>query len=152
MHGDDTTEYLGSKSVHQWKWSAPENFQYPQYCIKDGSIICPKPIYTSKSDVWSFGITLWEISTTGDEPYDDLNEVDTIPKIVDDNFRLEIPPTENPKLRDLMQKCWTFELPVWIDETHLVHQLQGSRPSFNEIWITYFGLTQYERVPYKIAK
>ena len=37
------------------KWLAPE-------CLKDH-------LYTSKSDVWSFGITLWEIFSHGATPY-----------------------------------------------------------------------------------
>jgi serine/threonine protein kinase len=138
LQGDEKVEYLGPKSVRPWKWSAPENFQYPQYCIQDGPIICPKPIYTSKSDVWSYGVTLWEISTSGDEPYDDQNDVDVISKIFDENYRLGIPASAHPRLNELMKQCWLFDLPKWNNKGRLVHQLQESRPSFDEIWNAYF--------------
>ena len=63
-----TTEYYRKKTGGRLpvKWMSPE-------AIFDS-------IYTTESDVWSFGILLWEIVTLGDTPYKNLSveEVESI--------------------------------------------------------------------------
>lgn len=56
-------------------------------------------LFTSKSDVWSFGIVLWEMSTYGDQPYSDLNN-DQVIKYVKCGGRLKLPPNSPAKLLD----------------------------------------------------
>ena len=50
-----------------WKWMAPE-FLY-------------KSCFTLASDVWSFGIVLWEIFSMGHEPYAEMTAEDLIKKL-----------------------------------------------------------------------
>ena len=65
------------------KWTAPESLR--------GNI------YTSKSDVWSYGITLWEICTLGGEPYAGYNNAETMEN-VRTGYRLQKPPSCNTEL------------------------------------------------------
>ncbi|KAG7264894.1 hypothetical protein CRUP_032585 [Coryphaenoides rupestris] len=73
------------------KWTAPE-------AIDDGK-------YTIKSDVWSFGILLYEIITFGQTPHDQQpgrdEAVDGLPD--------ELPPRCPNIIYDLMQDCWKAE-------------------------------------------
>ena len=57
-------EYTASEGTKfPIKWAAPEVFEYARF--------------SSKSDVWSFGILLWEIWSGGVHPYPDLSYVQT---------------------------------------------------------------------------
>ena len=73
-----------------------------------------------KSDVWSFGILMWEIFYLGEaSPYADIT---TLPKLVDfleTGQRIEKPPLCPQSLYDLMMWCW--------------EQRYQFRPTFNEI-------------------
>lgn len=73
------------------RWMAPES-------IIDN-------IYTSKSDVWSFGVLLWEIVTLGMTPYPGI-EVKEIPKMLKEGKRLEKPDHCKRELYMLMCYCW----------------------------------------------
>lgn len=62
------------------KWMAPECIVYKYF--------------TAKSDVWSFGVVLWEIFTLGDTPYSDIfRDMDTelFVKFLKDGNRLQRP-------------------------------------------------------------
>ncbi|CAG5109874.1 Oidioi.mRNA.OKI2018_I69.chr2.g4349.t1.cds [Oikopleura dioica] len=97
-----------SKGMLPFKWMAPES-------LRDA-------IFTEKSDVWSFGITIWEIFTLGETPYAALTADEILPHL-NSGSRLEI--LENMP-RDLLESCWQKNL---VD-----------RPSFEEILDIY--LTQ----------
>nr|BAG55512.1 protein tyrosine kinase HTK16 [Hartaetosiga gracilis] len=61
--------------------------------------------FTSQSDVWSFGVTLWEIWTDGDMPYGTMNGqqiVETLQK----GKRLGIPKDCPPQVGQIMKSCW----------------------------------------------
>ncbi len=61
-----------------WKWMALEYLQ-------DGC-------FTMKSDVWSYGVVLWEILSLGQEPYQDATDItETIKKIKQQDYRLPCP-------------------------------------------------------------
>ncbi|PRP84455.1 putative Leucine-rich repeat receptor protein kinase EXS precursor [Planoprotostelium fungivorum] len=76
------------------KWMAPEALKERQY--------------STKSDVWSFGVVIWEIIEVS-EPFPDMTPVEAAVAIISEKKRLEIPDTD-PQLQMLMQICWS-ELP-----------------------------------------
>ncbi|KAI5097802.1 ephrin type-A receptor 7 isoform X5 [Silurus meridionalis] len=96
------TTLHGGKSVVLW--TAPEAIQYHRY--------------SSASDVWSFGIVMWEVMSFGERPYWDMGSQDVI-KAIEDGFRLPAPLKCPQSLHQLMLDCWQKE--------------RTERPSFTQI-------------------
>ncbi|PWA74793.1 PAS domain-containing protein tyrosine kinase family protein [Artemisia annua] len=59
-----------------------------------------------KSDVYSYGVVLWEIAT-GKIPWDDLNPMQVIGVVGFMDRRLEIPNDVNPEWASLIENCWS---------------------------------------------
>ncbi|XP_008046752.1 proto-oncogene tyrosine-protein kinase ROS-like [Carlito syrichta] len=76
------------------RWMAPES-------LTDG-------IFTTQSDVWSFGILIWEILTLGHQPYPAHSNLDVL-NYVQTGGRLEPPRNCPDDLWNLMTQCWAQE-------------------------------------------
>ncbi|XP_030631787.1 ephrin type-A receptor 4b [Chanos chanos] len=73
------------------RWTAPEAIAYRKF--------------TSASDVWSYGIVMWEVISYGERPYWEMSNQDVI-KAIDEGYRLP-PPMDCPVvLHQLMLDCW----------------------------------------------
>ncbi|XP_069069117.1 ephrin type-B receptor 3 isoform X1 [Pleurodeles waltl] len=73
------------------RWTAPEAIAYRKF--------------TSASDVWSYGIVMWEVMSYGERPYWDMSNQDVI-NAVEQDYRLP-PPMDCPSsLHQLMLDCW----------------------------------------------
>uniref|UniRef100_A0A8B9FCV5 Ephrin type-B receptor 3 n=1 Tax=Amazona collaria TaxID=241587 RepID=A0A8B9FCV5_9PSIT len=73
------------------RWTAPEAIAYRKF--------------TSASDVWSYGIVMWEVMSYGERPYWDMSNQDVI-NAVEQDYRLP-PPMDCPTaLHQLMLDCW----------------------------------------------
>ncbi|XP_030072107.1 ephrin type-B receptor 3 isoform X2 [Microcaecilia unicolor] len=73
------------------RWTAPEAVTYRKF--------------TSASDVWSYGIVMWEVMSYGERPYWDMSNQDVI-NAVEQDYRLP-PPMDCPTaLHQLMLDCW----------------------------------------------
>ncbi|KAL6075743.1 Tyrosine-protein kinase abl1 [Balamuthia mandrillaris] len=83
-----------TNDVGPLKWMAPE-------AIEDH-------IYSEKSDVWSFGVCLWEISSFGAVPFEGLSAVNAAVKVCQQREALEPPENSPPVLREVMLTCWAF--------------------------------------------
>ena len=89
---EDQYPYEAHESVKlPIKWTAPEAALYNQFSIK--------------SDVWSFGIVLYEIITYGLFPYRGMTNTEVLERI-QTGYRMECPPNCPKKLHDIMNKCW----------------------------------------------
>ncbi|XP_028968727.1 tyrosine-protein kinase SYK-like [Galendromus occidentalis] len=78
------------------KWYAPETILWN--------------IFTIKSDVWSFGVTLWEMFTFGEDPVVVYSANATeIGRTLMDGARLRCPEACPPDVYQIMQKCWASE-------------------------------------------
>ncbi|KAJ8396760.1 hypothetical protein AAFF_G00013590 [Aldrovandia affinis] len=77
------------------KWMAPES-------IFD-------KVYTSQSDVWSFGVLLWEIFTLGASPYPGVQIDEDFCKRLKDGTRMRAPENASPGIYRIMLACWQGE-------------------------------------------
>uniref|UniRef100_A0A665UUX5 Vascular endothelial growth factor receptor 3 n=1 Tax=Echeneis naucrates TaxID=173247 RepID=A0A665UUX5_ECHNA len=77
------------------KWMAPES-------IFD-------KVYTSQSDVWSFGVLLWEIFSLGASPYPGVQIDEDFCKRLKDGVRMRAPETASPEIYGIMLACWQGE-------------------------------------------
>lgn len=88
--------------------------------------------YTEKSDVWSFGIVMWEIFSLGGMPYPSVPHEDLYNKLIE-GYRMEKPPLAPDSLYDTMKRCWNhfaddrpdFSLLVLILDRQLVRVSNG---------------------------
>ncbi|XP_071797178.1 tyrosine-protein kinase receptor Tie-1-like [Asterias amurensis] len=63
-------------------------------------------LYVSESDVWSFGILLWEIMTFGGVPYQSIHTTGELINKLLGGYRMPQPEACPDKIYDLMLKCW----------------------------------------------
>ncbi|XP_057348241.1 fibroblast growth factor receptor 4 isoform X5 [Manis pentadactyla] len=75
-------------------------------------------VYTHQSDVWSFGILLWEIFTLGGSPYPGI-PVEELFSLLREGHRMDRPPNCPPELYGLMRECW--------------HAAPSQRPTFKQL-------------------
>ncbi|XP_041369087.1 fibroblast growth factor receptor 4-like isoform X2 [Gigantopelta aegis] len=61
--------------------------------------------YTSKSDVWSYGVLLWEVFTLGGNPYPSV-PVEKLFELLKEGHRMEKPPYACREMYHIMSKCW----------------------------------------------
>ncbi|XP_072037352.1 uncharacterized protein [Amphiura filiformis] len=62
--------------------------------------------YTTKSDVWSFGILLWEIATFGGTPYAGMETKHLAYHLTTEGYRMPKPDNCEHEMYDLMRQCW----------------------------------------------
>uniref|UniRef100_A0A7N5KBU6 Tyrosine-protein kinase n=1 Tax=Ailuropoda melanoleuca TaxID=9646 RepID=A0A7N5KBU6_AILME len=102
MTGDTYTAHAGAK--FPIKWTAPESLAYNKFSIK--------------SDVWAFGVLLWEIATYGMSPYPGI-DLSQVYELLEKDYRMERPEGCPEKVYELMRACWQWN--------------PSDRPSFAEI-------------------
>ncbi|XP_071519026.1 uncharacterized protein Cad96Ca [Panulirus ornatus] len=81
-------------------------------------------IFITKSDVWSFGVLLWEIVTLGSTPYPGMGAAEVMRK-VKEGYRLEKPDHCRRELYNIMYYCWDKDPKERPSFTELVHTLEG---------------------------
>ncbi|KRX56561.1 Insulin-like growth factor 1 receptor, partial [Trichinella sp. T9] len=77
------------------RWMAPE-------ALKDAK-------FTSKSDIWSYGVILWEIATLANQPYAGLANEEVMRLVVDHRKIMEKPKDCPKRMYDLMLLCWKYD-------------------------------------------
>ncbi|KAL3281176.1 hypothetical protein HHI36_004394 [Cryptolaemus montrouzieri] len=85
---------IGGSRLLPVRWMSPESVVYGRF--------------TLESDIWSYGVILWEIYSYGKQPYYGHTNEEVV-KLVLDGIML-IPPTDCPSfICDLMKNCWKTE-------------------------------------------
>ncbi|XP_016997567.2 fibroblast growth factor receptor homolog 2 [Drosophila takahashii] len=96
------------------KWMAPESLQEKKY--------------DSQSDVWSYGVLLWEIMTYGDQPYPQILSAEELYSYLITGQRMEKPAKCSLNIYVVMRQCWHFE--------------SCARPTFTELVESFDGILQ----------
>ncbi|KAM4710084.1 tyrosine-protein kinase Tec isoform 2-T3 [Discoglossus pictus] len=99
---DQYTSSCGAK--FPVKWSPPEVFNYSKF--------------SSKSDVWSFGVLMWEVFTEGKMPFETYSNVEVV-EMVTRGERLYRPKMADKRIYNVMMACW--------------HEKPEGRPKFYDL-------------------
>ncbi|XP_064201963.1 focal adhesion kinase 1-like isoform X5 [Anguilla rostrata] len=114
---EDSSYYKASKGKLPIKWMAPESINFRRF--------------TSASDVWMFGVCMWEILMYGVKPFQGVKNNDVIGRI-ENGERLPMPHNCPPTLYSLMTKCWAYD--------------PSRRPRFTELKAQLSTILEEERV------
>ncbi|KAG8596061.1 hypothetical protein GDO81_001721 [Engystomops pustulosus] len=89
--------YYKAKTCGKWpvKWYAPECINYYKF--------------SSKSDVWSFGVLMWEAYSYGQKPYKGMKGGE-VSMMIESGKRMECPPKCSPEIYEIMKLCWTYKV------------------------------------------
>ncbi|XP_013873243.1 focal adhesion kinase 1 isoform X7 [Austrofundulus limnaeus] len=117
---EDSSYYKASKGKLPIKWMAPESINFRRF--------------TSASDVWMFGVCMWEILMFGIKPFQGVKNNDVIGRI-ENGERLAMPPQCPPTLYSLMTKCWSYD--------------PSKRPRFQELKTQLSTILEEEKVQQK---
>lgn len=98
--------YYRSSQPGSWplRWYSPEALNFYKF--------------TTKCDVWSYGVTLWEAFSYGGRPYKGMKGYEIL-QMIDSGERLPCPQTCPEEYYDVMLSCWTYD--------------EEERPSFSEL-------------------
>ncbi|XP_061333834.1 high affinity nerve growth factor receptor [Pezoporus flaviventris] len=91
-----STDYyrVGGRTMLPIRWMPPESILYRKF--------------TTESDIWSFGVVLWEIFTYGKQPWYQLSNTEAI-ECITQGRELERPRTCPSEVYSIMQSCWQRE-------------------------------------------
>ncbi|CAL8380928.1 unnamed protein product [Arctogadus glacialis] len=94
VEDDPDSAYSASGGKIPIRWTAPEAVAYGKF--------------SSASDVWSYGILMWEVMSYGERPYWEMSNQDVILSI-EEGYRLPAPMGCPVALHQLMLHCWQKE-------------------------------------------
>ncbi|XP_033867933.3 ephrin type-A receptor 6 isoform X1 [Acipenser ruthenus] len=104
LEDDPEAAYTTSGGKIPIRWTAPEAIAYRKF--------------SSASDIWSYGIVMWEVMSYGERPYWEMSNQDVILSI-EEGYRLPAPMGCPVTLHQLMLHCWQKE--------------RSHRPKFTEL-------------------
>ena len=90
------SDYYKASTPGSWplRWYAPEALLYYKF--------------TSKGDVWSFAVTVWEVCSYGNRPYQRMSGRQVL-QMLENQKRLECPAGCSPGLYSLLLQCWAYD-------------------------------------------
>ncbi|XP_016340343.1 tyrosine-protein kinase TXK-like [Sinocyclocheilus anshuiensis] len=86
------------------KWSPPEVLHFNKF--------------SNKSDVWSFGMLMWEVFSEGKTPFENRSNLEVVEEVTQGG-RLYRPHRASAHIYNIMYRCW--------------HERPHGRPSFSEL-------------------
>uniref|UniRef100_A0A7N4P4U9 Tyrosine-protein kinase receptor n=1 Tax=Sarcophilus harrisii TaxID=9305 RepID=A0A7N4P4U9_SARHA len=119
------TDYYrkGGKGLLPVRWMSPES-------LKDG-------VFTTHSDVWSFGVVLWEIATLAEQPYQGMSNEQVL-RFVMEGGLLEKPDNCPDMLFELMRMCWQYNPKMRPSFLEIIGSIKDELdPGFKEVSFFY---------------
>uniref|UniRef100_F6QTW3 Tyrosine-protein kinase n=1 Tax=Ciona intestinalis TaxID=7719 RepID=F6QTW3_CIOIN len=106
----ESDNYYKASQPGTWplRWYAPEALLYYKF--------------TSKGEIWSFGVTLWEVFSYGSRPYSGLKGREIL-AMLEGGKRLECPCGCSPGVYTIMLQCWAYD--------------PEDRPTFNDLLLQF---------------
>lgn len=83
-------------------------------------------IFSVQSDVWAFGVTLWELFSLGTTPYPGIEVNNDFLQLLENGYRMECPKYANQEIYDLLLDCWNaepMERPSFMESLHRLGSL-----------------------------
>ncbi|XP_053178769.1 tyrosine-protein kinase receptor Tie-1 isoform X3 [Scomber japonicus] len=115
---EDINLLLYSQGRLPVRWMAIESLNYS--------------VYTTKSDVWSFGVLLWEIVSLGGTPYCGMTCAELYEKLPQ-GYRMEKPKNCDDEVYELMRQCWRdrpYERPPFSQISVQLNRMQEARKAY----------------------
>ncbi|KAJ8681018.1 hypothetical protein QAD02_016805 [Eretmocerus hayati] len=114
-----SNDYYKATAGGKWpiKWYAPESYNFGNF--------------SNASDVWSYGITLWEMFSYGEQPYGTKRGAEVI-ELVEKGERLPQPKTCPDHVYKVMQQCWSYA--------------PSDRPTFQELLDIFSSDPEYANI------
>ncbi|XP_046561926.1 tyrosine-protein kinase Btk29A-like, partial [Haliotis rubra] len=106
---DEYTSSAGTK--FPVKWAPPEVLSYTRF--------------SSKSDVWAFGVLMWEVFSGGEMPYSGMKNLDVVDYVITSNRRLQKPMMCPELMFKVMMHCWDVKPERRPGFTELHRRLSG---------------------------
>ncbi|CAL8112443.1 unnamed protein product [Orchesella dallaii] len=120
----ENPEYIKkSQEALPWRWLAIESLKLMEF--------------TTKSDVWSYGITLWEIFSLGSVPYPGQSYTDEFLTDLENGYRMSAPIHATTQIFEEMQRCWDLNPTM--------------RPTFSELALAFEATRNSEYVHVAVA-
>ncbi|XP_065829422.1 muscle, skeletal receptor tyrosine protein kinase-like isoform X2 [Oscarella lobularis] len=101
---------IGGKALLPVRWMPPESVMYGRF--------------TLKSDVWSFGVLMWEVCTLGKQPYYGKTNEQVVKAVVNGDTLTEPDELRLESLYDIMKTCWRSDPNDRPTFAHLLTTLQ----------------------------
>nr|AND78197.1 ZAP-70 [Lateolabrax japonicus] len=88
--------YYKARTAGKWplKWYAPECINFFKF--------------SNKSDVWSFGVTMWEAFSYGGKPYKKMKGPEVV-RFIENGSRMDCPAACPERMYTVMKECWTYK-------------------------------------------
>ncbi|GFN97950.1 tyrosine-protein kinase [Plakobranchus ocellatus] len=92
---EDDTYQMSEGTKFPFKWAPPEVLYHRRF--------------SSKSDVWAYGILLWEIYSLGEMPYSGMKNPEVLKYVAEQGKRLNKPRLANNYHYEIMKRCWNAD-------------------------------------------
>jgi serine/threonine protein kinase len=115
----DSGVYTISNSLIPYRWSSIEVLKYGTF--------------STQSDIWSFGIVMWEIFNFGMIPYSNMSNQEVVQQVIN-GYRLNSPSNCSNEIQELIQQCWNSN--------------PNSRPTFTVSFINFSIFTYHSFIDF----